>query len=91
VLFPVNRYNFTGFILLILGFFTIPILIGFIIMPIGILLFCFGTLLSIWSMIPGHQKFEPKIKTFKDQYIESSPILTMIFGKRQKPKPSFKE
>jgi len=79
--YQINRYGVIGFILLILGFFTLPILIGFILMPIGCLLLCYGTLLSIWEMLPGHWKLEPRLKKFKNQYIESSPILTRIFGK----------
>jgi hypothetical protein len=89
--YPINRYGILGFILLVLGFFTLPILIGFILMPIGCLLLCYGAMLSIWEMLPGHSKLEPKIKEFKDQYIESSPILTKIFGKRSQRKPDFRE
>ena len=80
-----------GLLLLILGFFTLPILIGLIIMPIGSLLLVIGIYISFWKLIPGHKLMEPKIKTFKDQYIESSPILTMIFGKRQQQNPDLKE
>jgi hypothetical protein len=86
-----NRYSLIGFALLIIGFFTIPILIGLIIMPIGIVILLIGTFLSLWSILPGHQKLEPKIKTFRDQYIESSQILTMLFVKKTKEKPDFKE
>jgi hypothetical protein len=39
---PTNKYVFIGFVLILLGFFTLPILIGLIIMPIGIGLFLFG-------------------------------------------------
>jgi hypothetical protein len=85
-LYFINRYSVVGFILLVLGFFTLPILIGFFLMPIGCLLLCFGALLSIWEMIPLHWKLEPKLKKFKDQYIESSQILTMLFGKKPQKK-----
>jgi hypothetical protein len=68
-----------------------PILIGLFIMPIGILLLCFGMMISIWKMLPGHEILEPKISTFEDQYIESSTILTLIFGKRSKQNHDFKE
>jgi hypothetical protein len=59
-------------------------------MPVGAVFICVGTFLSVWTLIPGHQLLEPKLKKFKDQYIESSTILTMIFGKNPK-KPDFKE
>jgi hypothetical protein len=87
----VNKYSAIGLFLLLLGFFTGPFLIGFILMPMGSVLLCFGIALSIWDMLPGHEKLEPKLKKFKNQYIESSPILTMIFGKHPQKTPDFKE
>jgi|WetSurMetagenome_2_1015567.scaffolds.fasta_scaffold1580171_1 hypothetical protein len=86
--FFINRYSLIGFFLLIVGFFTAPILVGFILMPIGSLLLCYGIALSVWEILPGHENLEPKIKKFKDQYIESSTILSMIFGKRSRNKLS---
>jgi len=91
VLFSINKFLVIGLALLILGFFLLPVVIGFLIMPVGAVLICFGTIISIWTLIPGHHLLEPKIKKFKGQYIESSPILTMIFGKQPQKKPDFKE
>jgi hypothetical protein len=87
----INRYSVIGLFLLFLGFFTLPILVGFILMPIGSVFLCIGAMLSIWELVPFHWKLEPKIKKFKDQYVESSPILTMIFGKKIPNKTDFKE
>jgi hypothetical protein len=91
VLFSINRFLIIGIILLILGFLLTPFLVGLLIMPVGAIFICYGTFLSIWTLIPRHQALEPKLKKFKDQYIESSPILTMIFGKQPQKKPDFKE
>lgn len=41
-LIPLNRYAYSGFIIMILGFLSLPVLIGFFIMPVGILIFVFG-------------------------------------------------
>jgi hypothetical protein len=39
---PTNKYAIIGFILMMVGFFTLPILIGLLILPFGIVLFVFG-------------------------------------------------
>jgi hypothetical protein len=80
----INRFSIIGLFLLMFGFFTLPILIGLFIMPIGSVLLIVGVFISFWRLIPGHKILEPKIRTFKDQHIASSPILTMIFGKKEK-------
>jgi len=46
---------------LILGFFLAQFIIGFLIMPIGALLMVFGFHLSIYNLIPDHEKITQKI------------------------------
>jgi len=80
-MFSFNRYLVIGFFLLVLGFLLLPVGIGLLIMPIGALILVLGVHLTIWRLIPGHKAFEPKIKKFFQQYIESSTILKIIFRK----------
>jgi hypothetical protein len=72
-----------GFALLLLSFLLLPILIGLLIMPIGVAVFLIGITLSFWEMIPGHELLEPKLDKFWKQYLESSPLLRMIFKKNK--------
>jgi len=48
-------------LLLIIGFFLTPFLVGFLIMPVGALLLVFGVHYSIYQMIPGHRRLTKKI------------------------------
>jgi len=61
LLFKPNRYSILGMLLLIIGFFLIPFLVGFFIMPIGALLLVFGIHLSIYRLIPGHKRLTQRI------------------------------
>ena len=80
-----NRFSILGLILLLLGFMLLPFIVGIFLFPPGIVLLLIGLSLAIWRLIPGHKLMEPKIKTFTNQYIDSSTILRLIF--RRKPQP----
>jgi len=44
LLIPFNKYVYIGFALMMIGFFTLPLLIGLFIMPFGIAMFILGLL-----------------------------------------------
>jgi hypothetical protein len=64
-LLPTNKYAFIGFGLMMLGFFTLPIMIGLIIMPVGILFFVFGIHKAYFDVGKKFYKFYQKIKIGK--------------------------
>jgi len=51
-----------GFVLIFLGVFTLPILIGFIIMPVGIVMFIFGIHKAFFDVGKYGYDFYQKIK-----------------------------
>jgi hypothetical protein len=55
---------------MILGFFTVPFFVGFIIMPMGILLLVFGFHLSLVQLIPGYKKYVQLIINSFKPYIK---------------------
>jgi len=70
-----NKYSVIGLLLLILGFFTAPFIIGFFIMPVGAALLVFGIHLTLYRLIPGHKRltqtiinsYKPYFKLWKKQ------------------------
>jgi len=76
-----NRYTVVGLLLMILGFLLLPFLVGLVIMPVGIILLLFGFSYTVWSLLP--EMLQARVKTFAGRYIDSSPILTIIFSRKR--------
>ncbi len=51
-----------GFLILMLGFFLLPVFIGIFLIPIGGAMILFGTSYSLFCLIPNHQKLEAEIR-----------------------------
>lgn len=61
-----NRYAIGGFLLMILGFFTLPFMIGFLFMPVGILLFIYGLYRALYDTgQTGYNIYEKLKNLFK--------------------------
>jgi hypothetical protein len=65
-LVPTNKYVYIGFGLMLLGFLTLPFLIGLLIMPIGILFLVFGIHKAFYDTGKGVYDFFKKFKKNKD-------------------------
>ena len=61
-LFPTNKYTWIGFVLMFLGILTLPIFIGFFIMPIGLIIMVFGVHKSFYDIGKTGYNLYKKVK-----------------------------
>jgi hypothetical protein len=60
-IFRPNKYTWIGFGLLVLAIVLTPFIIGIFIYPIATIFLVFGFHLSVYKLIPGHEKLTKKI------------------------------
>lgn len=51
LLVPNNKFTWTGLLLMLIGFLTLPLIIGLFLMPAGILLFVYGVHKAVYDLI----------------------------------------
>ena len=68
--FAPNKYTIIGFVLLMLGFFLLPVLVGFFLIPVGTVFMVIGVHYSVIRLIPGHEKIIENIKNSYKPYIK---------------------
>lgn len=89
-MFSSTRYTLVGLLLLIVGFLTLKILIGSIILFLGVIVLSVGNVLSVWGYIPGHKKIDTKIGPFLNSHPKLLKIFKFIFGEKKQIKTNIK-
>jgi uncharacterized membrane protein len=61
ILFKPNKYTWIGFGFLVLAIILTPFIIGIFIYPVAAIFMVIGVHLSLYKLIPGHEKLTKKI------------------------------
>ncbi|MFA5359517.1 MAG: hypothetical protein WC349_00950 [Patescibacteria group bacterium] len=61
-LLPFNKYVYIGFALIMLGVITLPVFVGLLIMPVGIVMFVFSIHKSLFDAGKKYYSYYQKIR-----------------------------